>query len=616
MRNIFSSRSTSPSTSSHPSPLRHHHKHTFSESLIEENMEIAEAIIKKWNPEGSNYNTVSYLFADNPREAKEFLKSVADLQSAMHFFVSQQHISSAKIINAQNLMEIAMKRLEKEFYQILSANRAQLDSESISGGRSSHASENSRMSTSDLEDSEDEVNTPTDSLSELGEASTLVMSDLRSIAECMTAAGYGKECVKIYKIIRKSIVDEGLYHLGIEKLTQAQINKLNWDVLESKIKNWVHAVKVAVKTIFSGERILCDFVFSGNNSIRESCFTEITREGANMLFTFPEFVAKAKKSPERMFRILDLYDSISEHWPDIELIFSFESTTIVRSQAVSSLIKLGDAVRSLLIDFEAAIQKDSSKAAVPGGGIHPLTRYVMNYICFLSDYSGLLNDITADWPLPEKQNLPETYLDSSSDNDSDLTSVISIRFQWLILVLLCKLDGKTELFKDVSLSYLFLANNLNYVVSKIRSSNLKFLLGQEWISRHEDKVMQYASNYKRMGWNKVVSSLPENGTTQPEELEGYFQRFSSAFEMTYKAQSSWVVSDGKLRDEIKTSLSKMIVPAYKAFYDKYQAAARQGRHRESVVRYTPEDLGYYLSDLLCGNGISGSNSSRGSSHSR
>ncbi|KAL5731244.1 hypothetical protein ACHQM5_003992 [Ranunculus cassubicifolius] len=194
----------------------------------------------------------------------------------MHFFVSQQHISFAKIINAQNLMEIAMKRLEKEFYQILSANRAQLDSESISGGRSSHASENSRMSTSDLEDeigSEDEVNTPTDSLSELGEASTLVMSDLRSIAECMTAAGYGKECVKIYKIIRKSIVDEGLYHLGIEKLTQAQINKLNWDVLESKIKNWVHAVKIAVKTIFSGERILCDFVFSGNNSIRESCFS-------------------------------------------------------------------------------------------------------------------------------------------------------------------------------------------------------------------------------------------------------------------------------------------------------------------------------------------------------
>nr|DAD43207.1 TPA_asm: hypothetical protein HUJ06_001437 [Nelumbo nucifera] len=35
------------------------------------------------------------------------------------------------------------------------------------------------------------------------------MSDLKSIANCMISSGYGKECVKIYKIIRKSIVDEG-----------------------------------------------------------------------------------------------------------------------------------------------------------------------------------------------------------------------------------------------------------------------------------------------------------------------------------------------------------------------------------------------------------------------
>nr|DAD49112.1 TPA_asm: hypothetical protein HUJ06_019049 [Nelumbo nucifera] len=38
------------------------------------------------------------------------------------------------------------------------------------------------------------------------------------------------------------------------------------------------------------------------------------------------------------------------------------------------------------------------------------------------------------------------------DNQS---STISLGLVWIILVVLCKLDGKAELYKDVSLSYLF-----------------------------------------------------------------------------------------------------------------------------------------------------------------
>ncbi|KAK9086996.1 hypothetical protein Syun_029390 [Stephania yunnanensis] len=86
--------------------------------------------------------------------------------------------------------------------------------------------------------------------------------DLKMIAECMISLGYSKECVKIYKIIRKSIIDEGLYRLGIERLSSHQIQKMEWEVLEVKIKSWLGAMKVAVNTLFAGERFLCDFVFS------------------------------------------------------------------------------------------------------------------------------------------------------------------------------------------------------------------------------------------------------------------------------------------------------------------------------------------------------------------
>ncbi|KAF8397561.1 hypothetical protein HHK36_016480 [Tetracentron sinense] len=616
MRSIFFSSSKTPSSSplrSTPStPL-----HTFSESIMEENLEKAQSIIMPWDPNTSNYDKLTSLFHEDRKEAKDFLKCVKDLQRAMHFFVSENS-SSEKLVRAQNLMQIAMKRLEKEFYQILSANRDHLDPESVSG-RSSRAS--ARSSTSDYEDdvgSEDELRIASDSISEVEEASTLVMSDLKAIADCMISSGYGKECVKIYKIIRKSIVEEGLYRLGVEQLSSSQINKMNWEALELKIKNWLNSVKIAVKTLFYGERILCDHVFSASESIRESCFTDISKEGAINLFGFPEFVAKSKRSPEKMFRILDLYQAISNLWPEIESIFTFESTSTVRSQALTSLIRLGEAVRTMLSDFESAIQKDSSKSPVPGGEIHPLTRYVMNYLSFLADYSGVLSDIIADWPLVVQSPLPDSYFESPNPDDS-LKSRISVRLAWLILVLLCKLDVKAELYKDVSLSYLFLANNLQYVVSKVRTSNLQYLLGEDWASKHEEKVKQYSANYERMGWSKVFSSLPEYPTAMisPEMAKECFKEFNSAFEQAYRKQSSWIVTDGKLRDGIKVSIAKKLVPAYRAFYEKYRFTLRDERNIEALVRFAPEDLGNYLSDLFYGTGVSGSkSSSSSSSHSR
>ncbi|KAK9154219.1 hypothetical protein Sjap_001699 [Stephania japonica] len=605
--------SSSLSVSPVASPL-----HTFSDSMMEENVEIAESMIRKWNPDTWNYaEPLSSLFSGDRREAKEFVKSVKNLQRAMHYFAVSENTSHDRLVQAQCLMQVAMKRLEKEFYQILSSNRDHLDPETISASFSSHASFKSRSSFSDEDEirSEDEIQIAENSVSEAECVSTIAMSDLRMIAECMISLGYSKECVKIYKIIRKSIIDEGLYRLGIERLSSHQIQKMDWEVVEVKIKSWLGAVKVAVKTLFAGERLLCDFIFANFDFIRESCFSDVAKEGAVFLFQFPEFVAKGKKSPEKMFRILDLYDSVSDLWPEMESIFSFESTTIVRSQAIASLLRLGESVRGMLAEFESAIEKDSSKSALPGGGVHPLTRYVMNYLCFLSDYSGILSDVVADWPLPVQATaLPDTYFENSLNEEE---MAITVRFAWLILVLLCKLDGKAELYKDVSLSYLFLVNNLNYIVLKVRSSNLHFLLGENWVSKHESKVKQYSSNYERMAWNNVLATIPsENSTLSSIEcIKECFNNFNSAFESAYRRQSAWAVPDGKLRNEIKVSICGKLVNSYRRFYDEYRVLLRNERNSESFVRYSPDDLGNYLSDLFYGSKVSGSSSSSSSVHS-
>ncbi|KAA8534280.1 hypothetical protein F0562_031797 [Nyssa sinensis] len=477
--------------------------------MTEESIEKAETIITKWDTNGSSYTKFIYLFQENRREAEEFIKCVQDLRRAMHFLVSTNS-SSNKLVLAQNLMQTAMKRLEREFYQILSANRQYLDPESVSSGSSRMSGlSRSRSNNSNKEDdvrSDDEAQMAGESISEAERLSELAMSDLKSIADCMISSGYGKECTKIYRIIRKSIIEEELYHL-------------------------------------------------------------------------------------------------------------------VKLQALNSLVKLGDSVRTILSEFESSIQKNSSKILIPGGGIHPLTKSVMDYISLLADCSGVLTDIVADSTSASQSPLPESYFDSPNADESP-TSGVSVRLAWIILVLLCKLDSKAELYKDIALSYLFLANNLQFVVEKVRTTNVKYLLGDHWISKHEKKVKQYAANYEAMAWTTVFSSLPENSTAamlSPETGEGMFQGISTWLsKRRTRKQTSWQVPDGKLRDEIKVSIAQKLVPAYQEFYDTYLVTPRGEENLEVLVRFSPDNLGNYLSDLFHGTAVSVSWSSlrSSSSHSR
>ncbi|KAG4955639.1 hypothetical protein AAZX31_15G041100 [Glycine max] len=571
LKNLFFFK-TSPSPPS-SSPTR-----TFSDSLMDQNIETARAIISKWELISPS-DQAAPLFSNTRQEAKQYLNAVMSLQSTMQHLVALDS-SSDTLIQAHFLMQLAMKRLQTEFYRILTQNRDNLDPESVAS--TDHRS--SSVSDDGTDFSDDEFRFAGDSVS------TVAMADLKAIAECMVSAGYSKECVKIYILMRKSMVDEALYHFGVERLTFSQIQKMDWEVLESKIKSWLNAVRFVVRTLFHGEKTLCDYVFgSPERKIAESCFAAVCREGAESLFAFPEKVAKCKKTPEKMFRTLDLYEAISDNRQQIESIFSSESTSCIRSQVTVSRARLGEAARTMLINFESAIQKESSKIPLPGGGIHPLTRYVMNYIAFLADYGDALAEIVADWP---QNSLPESYYRSPDREGKNRSSEIAERMAWLILVLLCKLDGKAELYKEVALSYLFLANNMQYVVVKVRNSNLGFILGEDWLTKHELKVKEYVSKYEHVGWNKVFLSLPETPTA--EQARAILECFDVAFHDACKAQFSWVVPDPKLREEIKASIASKFVPSHRELFEKYQVGS------ETVFGLTPDDLEHSLSDILSG----------------
>ncbi|TQD93403.1 hypothetical protein C1H46_020992 [Malus baccata] len=138
---------------------------------------------------------------------------------------------------------------------------------------------------------------------------------------------------------------------------------MDQEVLDLRYKSWLNTVKISISTLFNGEQILCNHMFSSSTSIRESCFTVISREAATLLFGFPQVLVavKSKKNSLDIVRLLDMYTAISENWPEIESIFGFESTAVVRSQALNLLIKRSESVLSVFSDFESMVHKDSSK---------------------------------------------------------------------------------------------------------------------------------------------------------------------------------------------------------------------------------------------------------------
>lgn len=77
-----------------------------------------------------------------------------------------------------------------------------------------------------------------------------------------------------------------------------------------------------------------------------------------------------------------------------------------------------------------------------------------------------------------------SYMETITTENGALWSFVAAQLGWLLLVLLCKLDTKAKSYIDVSLSYPFLANNLNFTVKIVVKMNLKVQIGSYWVAHY------------------------------------------------------------------------------------------------------------------------------------
>jgi len=74
---------------------------------------------------------------------------------------------------------------------------------------------------------------------------------------------------------------------------------------------------VQIKLLFSTERKLCDQIWAGLDPHREKCFADVTDSSVHMLLSFGEAIAKSKKTPEKLFVLLDMYETMRDLQPEV-----------------------------------------------------------------------------------------------------------------------------------------------------------------------------------------------------------------------------------------------------------------------------------------------------------
>lgn len=95
-----------------------------------------------------------------------------------------------------------------------------------------------------------------------------------------------------------------------------------------------------VKLLFAGERQVCDQIFRGFDSLSDQCFAEVTVSSVSMLLSFGDAIARSKRSPEKLFVLLDMYEIMREIHSEVMCFYLFCSN-IIKSPYIyeESLVK-------------------------------------------------------------------------------------------------------------------------------------------------------------------------------------------------------------------------------------------------------------------------------------
>ncbi|CAA0840646.1 exocyst subunit exo70 family protein E2 [Striga hermonthica] len=525
--------------------------------------------------------TITRLHSNHPKiwdaghtTISEYLKAVAEVQRLTLSLEDMDLPKTSRELldRAQNTLHSAMARLEDELAHALIRSKQ---------GFLEHTEyEDSLVSNED-----DSVRTGrfSSSESDVGYETDLVHPDsiphIKSIAGLMFGSGYGREFCWVFTGFWRNVLAEHVAAtLGFEQLSIEDVLRMEWELMNSRIRKWRAAVRGIIGTHLVAMKRLFDLVLGkyGDPITSSACLVEASRAPVMRLLNFGLAVSIGPHRPEWLFCLLDMYETLTGLQPEIDALFPDETGPSIRADFHDLLMRLGDSAMAIYRELENHISLCSSTTPLASGGVHPITKYVMNYVTFFVDYGETLERLFRAQDAGPGPNIP--------DHLRSLTSALEANLNW-----------KSNLYNDRPLKHVFMMNNIHYMVRKVRESPVEQQFGDEWVKAHIGKFRHHATCYERETWGPVLDLLRDDRRVGKSGQKGMCRAFAAAFEGVYKRQTRWWVPDLQLREELKIKATKMVIHAYRDFLGRAGSSVC-----EKHVKYSEHELGTYILDLLEG----------------
>ncbi|KAH7685535.1 Exocyst complex component Exo70 protein [Dioscorea alata] len=529
---------------------------------------------------------------------RSYFKAVDELRSINTFFSSNNNLRSTNevFIRTNNAFEMAVQRLEEKFKMLLESYSKPQKRQHLINSLPSSLQSSSGSSGKQDNNGAKNLKNAVYRLPNL--IPPLISHQLRELTKQLAQVECNQQCLKIFKVARSLALERNLEKLGVEKLDEVDLQKMEWDVLVKKIGDWIQAMRIAVKVLFVAEQKVSDQIFDDIHYIKDQCFAEVTSNSMTMLLNFGDTIGRSERSPEKLFVLLDMYEVMLELQVEIETIFSGDMCSKIRDSAWGLTKCLAQAVGETFDTFEGSVGSDATKTTCFDGSVHPLTRYVINYMKYLFEYKSTF----------------EQLQDSKSESKENFQ--FGNMIMRVLQALESNLDMKSKHYSDPALGPFFLMNNIYYMSKFVRRLDPKDFPYSDWIDMHKRVVQNNALMYKRSAWAKVVEVLSTKGLTSPGSdnstdqsnhrlivskivVKNRFKSFTALFDELHQKHCQWLISDAELCELLKLSISEILLPSYRNFY-KHIGSKLKPTDLDKYAKYSPEDIENKLEDLFHG----------------
>ncbi|CAI7799524.1 unnamed protein product, partial [Closterium sp. NIES-53] len=560
-------------------------------------------------------NQVRDVIMDGPDRNSDayytYLDAVDRLNGAVRFIEEE-------LRNGRYLIARAMENVKADFHGLLADSSLFPDLDELREAMLS-------------EESPDQI-TPPEMIAEAA------LPKLHAMARRLVENNCATDCTRAYKEKREAALRRNFQRLGVQTMTKAEIHSTPWPQLEERMRRWSEHMHIGM-ILVAGEREACDEVFDGLDPCGEQCFVDLSRSSMLLLAGFGEAVSEIKKTPERLFSFLDMYETTLDLKCTVDELFKGPEGEMMRREYQHLLKTLGQAARATFEKFEEAVKAPPTpeeggpgggggypalasptasesgrgggfgRSELRGGGLLGRLKKMMHKgddsaseVASMTSTSAAAAHSTGDIhpitsyvvnyllllcnsELPYFQILECVFEDMVSNASDSAASIVTPRVQGrlafaaarIVDALKTNLGQRAVVLRDETLAELFMMNNLAYVLTKIDASDAGRLLGTAWIGTYGAMVDNHRDKFIMHTLAKFDVVFSSDERLDSASLVKRLKTFNIILEQMRQRHMAWTITNRELRAHVKAKTLSGLLDKYREFIIRHGNILRNQR---------------------------------------